>query len=347
MAQALTLSDREQYVLKTLIEHYIADGVPVGSRTLSKIEGINCSPATIRNVMGDLEALGLLHAPHTSAGRVPTQQAYRIFVDHFVGASNLKQLGDRLDLKLPSDVSREKLIQRASEQLSGLTQMAGLVTLPSRKSAQLKQVEFLPLSERRILVILVNSDDEIENRVIQTDRDFTPSELTEAANYINQTHAGKSFTSLRDNLREDLLNLRENLKDHTQQMLDATSKALESDEENEGDFALSGQTNLMSFNDLSDVDRLRELFEAFNSKRDILRLLERSLAADGVQIFIGQESGFDPLAHCSVVTAPYQKDGEIIGVLGVVGPTRMAYEKVIPTVDITSKLLTAALSGRS
>lgn len=338
-------SERTAQILRALVAEYIREGQPVGSRTLAKASGLNLSPATIRNVMADLEELGFVLAPHTSAGRVPTSKGYRFFVDTLVklqplAAPEINRLHTQLREEGGGDA--KSAASAASAALSALTQMAGVVTLPRQKQATLRQVEFLPLSNQRVLAILVVNDHEVQNRVLSMDRAFTETELRRAANYLNEKFIGHDIREVRARILEDLQATRESMN---RMMLDTISfaeRALDLSPER-SEFVVSGETRLMEFQELSDVEKLRHLFEAFNAQREILHLLDRSVDGDGVQIFIGEESGYRILDDYSVVTAPYRVDGDIVGVLGVIGPTRMAYERVIPIVDITARLLGSAL----
>ena len=340
------LNERSLYLLKALVERYIHDGQPVGSRVLSKDPQLKLSPATIRNVMADLEDMGLIHSPHTSAGRVPTVSGYRLFVDTLLTvkplvASELDQLQHGLSSRVgsPSDV-----LNRASKLLSDATQMAGVVTLPRRDTVILRQIEFLPMSSSRVLVIVVTDGDEVHNNIINTDKAFSPAELQQAANYLNSIYAGRSLTKIRECLVNELDNDRMQVN---QAMIDAVNMAqLTFGHQPKEDYVLSGETNLMGFSELSDMERLKQLFEAFNQKRSVIHLLDQCLQADGVQIFIGEESGYSVFEHCSLVTAPYTVNDQVVGVLGVIGPTRMDYQKVIPFVDVTAKLLGAALNPK-
>ncbi|MEN8169018.1 MAG: heat-inducible transcriptional repressor HrcA [Pseudomonadota bacterium] len=338
------LTERAQLLLKNLVERYISDGQPVGSRTLSRDEQVALSPATVRNVMADLDDLGLIHSPHTSAGRVPTIKGYRLFVDNLLTIKPLnrgtvssiqQQIGDSID--------PNQLLASASRQLSDITSMAGVVMLPKREVAALRQVEFLPLSSRRVLVILVLNEREVQNRIIHTSRDYSPAELQQIANYLTQLCAGQDLHQARQSLLREMDETRNSMNQMMADAIEMASQAFAT-EGSETDYLLEGQTNLMSYADMGDMERLRKLFEAFNQKRDILQLLDQSLHADGVQIFIGEESGYEVLGDCSVVSAPYKVDDELIGVLGVIGPTRMAYDRVIPIVDMTAKLLGNSLN---
>lgn len=339
-----SLDDRTRQLLRALVGRYIRDGHPVGSRTLAKDSGLELSPATIRNIMADLEESGFVASPHTSAGRVPTIKGYRFFVDTLV---RLKPPTGE-DLQLFRSGLREvagdpqALALSASNLLSAFTKLAGVVTVPRRAHMSLRQVEFLPLSGKRVLAILVMNEADVQNKVLELHREFTESELREAANYLTEQLRGRDLFELRDRLIRELKQTRESMNDL---MLEAIQLAqdLLPDELPGADFILRGETNLMGIEELADMERLRELFEAFNQRRDILHLLDQSLNAEGVQIFIGQESGYRVLDGYSVVAAPYQAEDDTMGVLGVIGPTRMAYERVIPIVDVTAKLLSKAL----
>jgi heat-inducible transcriptional repressor len=338
------LSPRAQHLLKVLVEQYIRNGNPVGSRTLSRDSGLELSAATVRNVMADLEELGLVNSPHTSAGRIPTVQGYRLFVDTML---TVEPPADddvaRVRAELGLDPGREQIVQRASSLLSEYTQLAGVVMLPRRDEVVLRQVEFLPLSGTQVLVILVLNDKDVENRIIETARAYSASELEQAGNYLSSVLAGRDPYSVRSDLVRELAEARQHMDEIMQLTVEIADKAFAVTPVAD-DFVVAGQTNLMSYAELSDVDKLRELFEAFNNKRDLLYLLDQSLTGQGVQLFIGEESGYTTLDDCSLVAAPYQVDGRRVGVLGVIGPTRMAYERVIPIVDMTARLLGDALN---
>lgn len=337
------LEKRAQILLKTLVEHYISDGQPVGSRTLSKCSGLDLSPASIRNVMSDLEELGFIISPHTSAGRIPTHRGYRMFVDTLLTVQPLRQDEIlRLEHRLSSPDPQE-LISSAASVLSNLTQFAGLVMIPKRKGIAFRQLEFLPLSEKRILLIIVSTDGNVQNRIIVADRNYSPSELTQAANFFNQHYAGNTFEEVQRKLHEELRQMQTDMTRLMTAALEASNKALSEDQD---DVVISGERNLLQVDDLStNVTSLRKLFDMFERRTTLLQLLDTSQKAAGVNIFIGGESGHVPLDECSVVTAPYEVDGQVVGTLGVIGPTRMAYERVIPIVDITAKLLSNALSN--
>ncbi len=336
------MDKRAQILLKTLVEHYISDGQPVGSRTLSKCSGLDLSPATIRNAMSDLEELGFIASPHTSAGRIPTQRGYRFFVDTLLTVQPLKQQEiKRLEFELSSPDPQE-LIASAADILSNLTQFAGLVMTPKRKGIAFRHLEFLPLSEKRILVIIVTSDNNVQNRIIVTDKPYTASELTQATNFFNQHYAGSTFEEVYKKLHDELKQMQSDMSRLMAAALEASNKGLD----DEDGVVISGERNLLQVDDLSaNVTSLRKLFEVFERRTSLMQLLDNSRRAEGVQIFIGGESDYLPLDECSVVTAPYEVDGQVVGTLGVIGPTRMAYERVIPIVDITAKLLSNALSN--
>lgn len=344
----LELNERKQRLLMALVERHIRHGQPVGSKTLATGSGLAVSPATIRNLMAELEDMGLLASPHTSAGRVPTERGYRLYVDTLLASSTMERpdnarLREELRQMLAPDQSPEALVSQASRSLAELTRMAGLVAVPRRDVTILRQVEFLPLSGQRVLVVLVVNRSEVQNRIIHTSRDYTDIELRQAANYINKTYAGCDL----DNICEGLLSTmdadRAQMDVLMQATMDIAGKALRQDRK-DSDYVVSGESNLLEGGQMDSIEKVRDLFDAFNRKRDILHLLERSMKADGVQIFIGRESGYQPFEEYSLVSAPYKVDNGPVGVLAVVGPTRMDYEKVIPTVDITARILSAALT---
>jgi len=337
------LNDRAQLLLKTLIERYIADGDPVGSRTLSKYSGLELSPASIRNVMADLEEAGFIASPHTSAGRIPTARGYRFFVDTLLRVKPLEQVEiTQLEGQLELD-SRQRLVTSASHMLSEITAFAGVVMTPRRRDQAFRHLEFLRLSEKRVLLIVVAPDGEVHNRILSTARDYTATDLIEASNFVNQHYAGMQFDQIKLRVQDELVALKQDVSALMNAAIEVGSAAMTSAE----DLVVSGERNLLGIPDLStDMGRLRELFNVFERKTALLHLLDTSLHAHGVQIFIGGESGISPLDECSIVTAPYEVDGQVVGTLGVIGPTRMAYERVIPIVDITAKLIGSALSHR-
>ena len=335
------LNDRAQNLLKILVERYIVEGQPVGSRALSRFSPLELSPATIRNVMADLEEMGFVTSPHTSAGRVPTPKAYRLFVDTLLTVRPLEEL-ERQQLQeqlAPDDPHR--VVTAASQILSDLTHFAGVVVAPRRRGAMLRHIEFFRLSERRVLLIIVASDGEVQNRVLVTDRIYTPAQLVEAANYVNQNYGGLEFDQLGNKVKTELLELHHDISALMRAAIEAGGEAIRPSDE----VVISGGRNLLEVNDLSsNMERLRRLFDMFERKTQLLELLEQSERAEGVKIFIGGESQLVPLDECSIVTAPYEVDGQVVGTVGVIGPTRMAYERVIPIVDVTAKLVSSALS---
>lgn len=328
------------------MQRYIKEGQPVGSRTLARDSGLDLSPATIRNVLSDLEDLGFVKAPHTSAGRVPTIRGYRFFVDTLVKLRPPK--GDELKLvqEVLQSAEPQALVQTASNLLSSMTQLAGLVTLPRRAHTALRQIEFLPLSDRRVLAILVLNDRDVQNRILHVHRDFTADELQRAGNYLTEQFGGRELHTVRESVLADLRETRASMNDLMADAIEMAQQAFP-EQEPEGAFVMAGETNLMGLEGLADMEKLKRLFTAFSEQRDILHLLDQSLHAPGVQIFIGQESGYQLLDECSVVAAPYLNDDDTMGVLGVIGPTRMAYERVIPIVDLTAKQLASALKSRN
>ncbi|MDV6341894.1 MULTISPECIES: heat-inducible transcriptional repressor HrcA [Nitrosomonas] len=336
------LNERAQILLKTLVERYIHEGQPVGSRALSKFSGLDLSPATIRNVMADLEEMGLVASPHTSAGRVPTPKGYRLFVDTLLVVKTLDKVElNHLENHLHPD-NPSRLINVASQLLSDLTRFAGVVVTPKRKGAVFRYIEFMALSEKRILLIIVTPEGDVQNRIIFTNTPYSQSDLIEAGNFINQHYAGCTLDEIRGRVNTELKQLRG-------EMISLMSAAIEAggDAINESSEAvvLAGERNLLQIDDLSDnLISLKKLFELFERKTKLLQLLELSRQAHGVKIFIGGESDVSSLEEFSVVTAPYEIEGEIVGTVGVIGPRRMAYERVIPIVDITAKLLSSSLS---
>lgn len=338
------LNERSQQLFKVLVEHYINNGQPVASKSLSNDEQINLSPATVRNIMADLEDLGLIISPHTSSGRIPTPQGYRLFVDNLVTVKPLRgQAVEKLRTEMGIDDSQEGLITKASSLLSGMTKMAGVVTIPRREAVILRHIEFLPLTSNRILVILVVNEQEVQNRVIHTERAFTESELVQTANYLNQEFMGKDLSQIRDSVLATMKQERDDMQHIMKMAIQMTDNVV--GEQNKDDFIMAGQTNLMDYAEMANMEKLRQLFDAFNAKRDVLHVLDQSIQAEGMQVFIGEESGYSAFEGCSVITSPYKVSEEVVGVLGVIGPTRMAYDRVIPMVDVTAKLLGSLLSS--
>ncbi|MSP35440.1 MAG: heat-inducible transcriptional repressor HrcA [Limnohabitans sp.] len=330
------LDERAKLLLKALVERYIADGQPVGSRTLSKASGLELSPATIRNVMSDLEELGLIASPHTSAGRIPTNRGYRLFVDTMLTV----QTGELLTQRLAPD-QPQKVIANAANMLSSLSHYVGVVMAPKRASV-FRHIEFLRLSEKRVLLIIVSPEGDVQNRVIFTEADYSQSQLIEASNYLNAHYAGMAIEQVRLRVKQELVNLQSEIASLMQAAVQMSSEVLNEDE---GDVVISGERNLLSVSDFSsDMGNLRQAFDLFEQKTQLMRLLDVSSQAEGVRIFIGGESQFVPMQELSIVSAPYEVDGHIVGTLGVIGPTRMPYERMIQIVDITSKMVGNALS---
>ena len=335
------LDDRANLLLKTLVERYIADGQPVGSRTLAKAAGMELSPATIRNVMSDLEELGLIASPHTSAGRIPTARGYRLFVDAMLTVRREK-------LSVPSDISSpgieagqpQRVISHAANMLSNLSQFVGVVMAP-RRSSVFRHIEFLSLSDRRVLVIIVSPDGDVQNRIIHTQTDFTQSQLLEAANFLHAHYAGLTMEAVRERLKVEVDRLRGEIADLMRAAVDVSPD----DPSEQDEVVVAGERNLLSVSEFSsDMSNLRRMFDLFEQKTQLLRLLDVSAQADGVRIYIGGESQVVPYEGLSVVTAPYEVDGQVVGTLGVIGPQRMPYERMIQIVDVTAKLVSNALS---
>ena len=335
------LDHRAQQLLKALVERYIAEGQPVGSRVLSRQSGLELSPATIRNVMADLEEMGFIASPHTSAGRVPTPKGYRLFVDSLMVVKPLADVEiSRLEGELAAD-RPQQLVSAAANLLSQLSHFAGVVLTPRRREAGFRHLEFLRLSERRVLLIIVTPEGDVQNRILHTDRPYGQAQLIEATNFFNQHYAGASFTSIRMRLADELTALREDVATLMTAAVDVGEGALNADE----GVVVAGERNLLQSEGLaSNMERLRRLFDVFEKKTSLLHLLDLSQRAEGVQIYIGGESNLVPLDEMSIVTAPYTVDGQVIGTLGVIGPTRMAYERVIPIVDVTATLLSNELT---
>ena len=335
------LEDRARLLLKALVERYIADGQPVGSRTLSKASGLELSPATIRNVMSDLEELGLIVSPHTSAGRIPTALGYRLFVDTMLTTQTdpLISASGLATQRLAPD-QPQKVLSSAAHMLSSLSQFVGVVMAP-RRSSVFRHIEFLRLSERRLLVIIVSPDGDVQNRVIFTEADYVQSQLIEAANFLNSHYAGMAMEEVRERLKTEVEALRGEIAVLMQTAVQVSTEAIESRDE----VVISGERNLLTVSDFSnDMGNLRKLFDLFEQKAQLMKLLDVSSRAEGVRIYIGGESQVIPYQELSVVTAPYEVDGKVVGTLGVIGPMRMPYEKMIQIVDITSKLVSTALS---
>ena len=333
---------RARQLLRTLVSRHIRDGEPVGSQTLARHAGLDLSPATIRNILASLEDAGLLAAPHTSAGRVPTAQGYRLFVDSLL---QLRPLPDeevaRLRSELPAGAGTQALLGSTSELLSAMTHFVGMVSVPKRETFAFRQIEFVALDPHRVLAILVFADGEVQNRVVQVRRAFDPAELEQAARYLNAHFAGQPLATIRASLLRDLRDARSEMERLLASSVELAEQAFAPGRD---DVVLAGQTRLMGLQELADLDRLRALFEAFAEKRELLQLLERTAKAPGMRVFIGEETGLAPLEGMSLVTAPYGREGRTLGVLGVIGPSRMAYERVIPVVEAAAAALGAALN---
>ncbi len=347
------LGERGWHLFRSLVEHYINDGQPVSSRCLARGSGMMLSPATIRNVMADMEDLGLIRSPHTSAGRIPTVKGYRLFVDNMLqmeetlDAAGMQRLGEELGGKLETGLEElpEAMLQRVSGILSHFTQFAGVVSLPhdERRVGVVEHIEFVPLSGKRLLVVLIASDGKVENRVFSTERRHSTAELQRASNYLNSLLGGEELGSIRDCLLEELRRTRERVNTLLQQVMELTEQARRNRQGGDRYF-ITGQTNLMDVQELGDLEKLKRIFEVFSDKREMLYLLDRAIHAKGVHIFIGAESGYPVLDDCSMVTSTYQRNGKVVGVLGVIGPTRMHYERVIPVVKVTARMLSATLN---
>lgn len=341
------LGERGENLLKTLIELYITEGQPVGSRTLARHTDLNLSPATVRNVMSDLEDMGLIQSPHTSAGRVPTQQGYRLFVDSLLTVKPLSNNAvESIQSRLTTESDPQMLLASASEMLSKVTHFAGLILVPGRENARLRQIEFLKLPENRVLTIMITDDGRVQNRVIPTDRQYSESELTQAANYFNDTYNGASLARVRRALLGEMKTDSDEMHNIMKTAVTMAGKFFDEEEHETDDVVLTGEENLLNIPDLCQIDTLQKLFDAFKTKQDLLDLLDRCMRVSGISIFIGEESGYRALDDVSVVAAPYETDGSVVGTLGVIGPTRMDYEEVIPIVDITARLLSGVLSGK-
>ena len=336
------LDARARQLLRTLIARHIRDGEPVGSQTLARHAGLDVSPATIRSILSDLEEVGLLSAPHTSAGRIPTARGYRVFVDSLLQLSPLGEGEfERLRGSLAAGAGTQSLLGNSSELVSAMTRFVGVVSVPGREQFAFRQIDFVPLDGQRVMAIVVFADNEVQNRIVQTRRAYGADELERVANYLNAHFAGQPLAGIRASLLRELRSARSELEGLLRATTEIADQVLVPGGE---DMVVAGQARLLGLQDLADLDRLRELFEAFSEKREILQLLERTVKAQGVRVFFGEETGVAPLAGMSLVTAPYGADGRVLGVLGVIGPTRMAYDRVIPVVQATAEVLGAALN---
>jgi len=336
-------SHRARRILSAIIDKYIEEGIPIGSKSLSLADNIGLSPASIRNVMSDLEELGFIASPYTSSGRVPTSKGYRFFIDSLlilqpVEATELERIKRRVNLHESN--SRELAIS-VSNTLSAITKLAGIVTIPKQQVTRLKEIDFIKLSEKRILAIIVMNETEVENRILQMKRDYSKDELKQASNYLNTHYEGRSLSYIKKHLINELMQTNESVNSSMSDLIDIADQVLDFTESDE--YIVAGQRRLMDFHELSDIKKLRQLFDAFKEKQQLLELLDKSMSTDGIQIFIGEESGYQMFDNCTLITSPYTTEDGAIGVLGVIGPTRIAYQKVIPIVEIIAKLLGKSL----
>ena len=336
-------SHRARRILSAIVDKYIQEGIPIGSKSLSLADNIGLSPASIRNVMSDLEELGFIASPYTSSGRVPTSKGYRFFIDSLlklqpVEATELERIKKRVNFHESN--SRELAIS-VSNTLSAITKLAGIVTIPKQQVTRLKEIDFIQLSEKRILAIIVMNETEVENRILQMKRDYSKDELKQASNYLNTHYKGRSLSYIKKHLINELMQTKDSVNSLMSDLIDIADQVLDFDESDE--YIVAGQRRLMDFHELSDIKKLRQLFDAFKEKQQLLELLDKSMSTSGIQIFIGEESGYQMFDNCTLITSPYTTEDGAIGVLGVIGPTRIAYQKVIPIVDITAKLLGKSL----
>jgi heat-inducible transcriptional repressor len=341
------INERSRKILKALVARYIRDGQPVGSKTIAEEAGVSLSSATIRNIMADLEAAGYVQSPHTSAGRIPTTLGYRFFVNNILQVKQTCGGYEIVKLQhqpLDPNVSEQELVESASTLISNMTHLAGIVTIPRRDHVTLRHIEFLPLSHNRVLVILVLNEQEVQNQIIQTEREYSASELQQTANFLSAHYAGMDLLEIRCAILKEMQNDHRNIERIMRLVVDTAEKALQKQQE---DYVIVGESNLLNMAEGTGVNRLRLLFDAFTQKNDILHLLDQCLGHEGIQIFIGNESGYDLFDGCSLITAPYCVENKVLGVLGVIGPSRMDYEHVISAVDVIAKLLSAALKERT
>ena len=336
-------SHRARRILSAIIDKYIEEGIPIGSKSLSLADNIGLSPASIRNVMSDLEELGFIASPYTSSGRVPTSKGYRFFIDSLlklqpVEATELERIKKRVNLH---DSNSRELAISVSNTLSAITKLAGIVTIPKQQVTRLKEIDFIQLSEKRILAIIVMNETEVENRILQMKRDYSKDELKQASNYINTHYKSRSLSYIKKHLINELMQTKEAVNSLMSDLIDIADQVLDFAEPDE--YIVAGQRRLMDFHELADIKKLRQLFDAFKEKQQLLELLDKSMSTNGIQIFIGEESGYKMFDNCTLITTPYTTEDGAIGVLGVIGPTRIAYQKVIPIVAITAKLLGKSL----
>jgi len=338
-----TPSDRAKQILSAIIDNYIEEGTPIGSKKLSSYNRFNLSSATIRNVMSDLEDLGFIASPHTSAGRIPTSKGYRFFIDRLLEYQPVdsNEIASIKDTVSQTKSSNKDLATNVSTTLSAITQLAGIVTVPKQHKSTLKEIDFIPLSEQRVLAIVVINDSEVENKILQMKRNFSRDELQISANYLNQNYVGRSFEYIKNNLLTQLKETSALANSLMNDIINIADELLTN--QNKDEYVVTGKNQLLDFEELSDMNQLKELFDAFNEQQLLLQLLDKSMSTSNVQIFIGQESGYKIFDNCTLITAPYTNEVGSVGVLGVIGPTRIAYQRVIPIVDVTAKLLSQSL----
>lgn len=342
------LNERAQHLLKTLVQYYIREGQPVGSTTLLKESKLELSSATVRNVIADLERLGLVRSPHTSAGRIPTVEGYRLFIDNLLTVQPMDENDvESIKGQLDSNADTKVLVESASNMLSALTRMAGVVMLPNREQMHIQHIEFLPLSDKRVLAIMVFDKGDVQNRIIHLEKNYTQQELLHISNCLNAELVGKDVNVVRNSLLDQMREAKESMNRIMLKAIEMAQMVFDTETSAEHDFVMAGESNLMKYDDMADISRLRQLFDAFDEKRGILQLLDQSLQAPGIQIFVGNESGYEALDDCSVITTTYSDGDNVLGALGVIGPTRMAYDRVIPIVDVTARLLGSLLKERS
>ena len=338
------LNDRSQLLFKNLMGLYLNDGKPVGSTTLAKLPDIGLSSATVRNVMADLEKIGLIHSPHTSAGRVPTDEGYRLFIDSMLTYQPLSQQNEAtIRNELTVGLNQDGLLENASKVLSGITGMTSLILMPNKEQEILKHIDFIQLGANRVLVVLVFNDQDVQNRIIELDKSISADDLQETANFLNEQCVGKNLADAKQYLVSRMDNIRATTNEFMSSIVQATDHVLEEQLEQKIPFLVSGKTNLLNYQELASSDKLKALFNAFDQHSEMLSLLDKSMQAQGVQVFVGQECGNSIYQDCSIITTPYEVEGEVLGVLGVVGPSRMDYQKVVPRVDMTAKILGSLL----
>ena len=338
------LNDRSQLLFKNLMGLYLNDGKPVGSTTLAKLPDIGLSSATVRNVMADLEKIGLIHSPHTSAGRVPTDEGYRLFIDSMLTYQPLSQQNEAtIRNELTVGRNQDDLLENASKVLSGITGMTSLILMPNKEQEILKHIDFIQLGANRVLVVLVFNDQDVQNRIIELDKSISADELQETANFLNEQCVGKNLADAKQYLVSRMENIRATTNEFMSSIVQATDHVLEEQLEQKIPFLVSGKTNLLNYQELASSDKLKALFNAFDQHSEMLSLLDKSMQAQGVQVFVGQECGNSIYQDCSIITTPYEVEGEVLGVLGVVGPSRMDYQKVVPRVDMTARILGSLL----